>query len=92
MRCEKCSASCGDDFKTRNKYTGPEDNPGNSLKVILLQIFDLIDTFNLQKQEVRVLVNNLIDEHIIEHDLLDDPVTARKDEKKRESFKKKKKS
>ncbi len=65
MRCSKCSESCGIDHKTRTRYR-QEKNPGDALKVILLQSYDLVFLWNLQKSEVKALLNNLIDEHIEE--------------------------
>ncbi len=67
MKCSKCSNSCGDDFKTRTKYK-EETNVGDRLKVVLLQIYDFIDIDNLQKSEIKALLNNLVDEHIEETD------------------------
>ena len=71
MRCDKCSDSCGDDFKTRTKYK-EEKNCGDRLKVILLQVYDMSDTDNLQISEIKALLNNLIDQHIFEVDELEE--------------------
>jgi len=67
MRCSKCSDSCGDDLKTRSTYK-EEKNTGDRLKVILLQVYDMSDTDNLQIYEIKALIDSLIDEHIEEHD------------------------
>ncbi len=71
MRCSKCSASCGDDFKTKTKYR-QEKNPGDRLKVVLLQIYDFMDVDNFQKAEIKALLNILVDEHILETDELEE--------------------
>jgi len=66
-KCPICKAiSCGDDTHTINVYTGPERVIGDRMKVILLQVYDCIDYDNLQKYEIKALINALIDEHIIE--------------------------
>lgn len=67
-RCDKCSASCGDDYKTKTKYK-QESNVGDRLKVILLQIYDMSSIDNLQVSEIRSLIDNLIKEHLYEFDL-----------------------
>ena len=56
----------GDDLNTRTRYIGPEFNVGDGLKVILLQIYDMVELDNLQVAEIKALVNNLIDEHVDE--------------------------
>lgn len=70
-RCSKCSDSCGDDYKTKTKYK-EEKNTGDRLKVILLQVYDMSSVDNLQVYEIKALINSLIDEHIEEHDELND--------------------
>lgn len=77
MRCSKCSNSCGDDYKTKTKYK-EENNLGDRTKVILLQIFDMIDIDNLQKSEIKALLNNLVDEHVEEIDELEKPINKDK--------------
>jgi hypothetical protein len=77
MRCSKCSENCGDDLKTETKYR-EEKNFGNRTKVILLQIYDMVDIDNLQKSEIKALLNNLIDEHIEETDELQKPINKDK--------------
>jgi hypothetical protein len=77
MRCSKCSESCGDDFKTRTKYR-EEKNAGDCLKVILLQIYDLVFIHNLQVAEVIALILCLVKEHVVEEDEL----SVKKKEKK----------
>lgn len=67
MLCSKCSDSCGDDLKTRTKYR-QEKNAGDCLKVILLQIYDLVFIHNFQVVEVKALINCLIKEHIVEEE------------------------
>ena len=69
-RCSKCSDYCGDDYKTKTKYK-EEKNLGDRTKVILLQIFDMIEIDNLQKAEIKALMNVLIDEHMEEFDEFD---------------------
>lgn len=61
--------SCGDDLKTRTLYK-TEKNPGNALKLVLLVIYDLVFRWNLSKSEVKLLLCNLVDEHIEETDEL----------------------
>ena len=66
--CKKCkSASCGDDSHTNTKYK-LERNVGDRLKVVLLQVYDMVDEDNLQKAEIKSLLNTLVDEHIDEID------------------------
>lgn len=72
-KCPVCKgSSCGDDAHTVSKYTGPELSVGDRMKVILLQVYDLSEYDNLQKYEMKALINALIDEHILEHDPLND--------------------
>ena len=61
----------GNDHNTRSKYVGPEYNVGDSLKVILLQVYDMSEKDNLQVYEIKALINALIDEHIEELDELE---------------------
>ncbi len=61
----------GDDYNTVTKYKGPEYNVGDSFKVILLQIYDLVELDNLQKYEIKALLNALVDEHVFEIDELE---------------------
>ena len=70
-RCSKCSDSCGDDDKTLTKYA-QEKNVGDRQKVILKQVYDMVDVDNLQLAEIMALVTCLIKEHVIEHDELDE--------------------
>jgi hypothetical protein len=67
MRCSRCSDNCGNDFKTKTKYR-EERNAGDRQKVILLQVYDMVDIDNLQKAEIKALLNILVDEHILETD------------------------
>ena len=60
----------GDDLNTRTKYA-TEYNVGDSLKVILLQVYDMSEKDNLQVYEIKALINSLINEHIQEVDELD---------------------
>jgi hypothetical protein len=76
MRCSKCSDSCGDDFKTKTNYA-LERNLGDRLKVVLLQIYDMVDEDNLQVSDIKALIASLIDEHIEESDELN-PVSREK--------------
>lgn len=67
-KCPKCGkSSCGDDSHTKTKYK-KEVRCGDRLKVILLQVYDMISEDNLQKSEIKALINNLIDEHMEEDD------------------------
>lgn len=75
MLCENCNNSCGDDFKTKTKYK-PEDTPGDAIKVILLQVYDLVFKWNLSKSETKLILANLVDEHIEETDDLE-PKTSK---------------
>lgn len=64
--CKVCKVpSCGNDKHTNTKYK-LERNVGDRLKVILLQVYDMIDQDNLQKYEIISLLNALVEEHIIE--------------------------
>jgi len=66
-KCPVCKAdSCGDDRHTVTRYCGPEKASGDRMKVIMMQIFDLVTYDNLQVYEVKALVNALIDEHLEE--------------------------
>lgn len=66
-RCKTCrSTSCGVDTHTVTKYRGPESAIGDIMKVILLQLYDMIDIHNLQKHEVMGLIKASLDEHIHE--------------------------
>ena len=66
-KCPICKeTSCGEDAHTITKYVGPEIAVGDRMKVCLLQIYDMISYDNLQKSEIRALLNNLIDEHVEE--------------------------
>ena len=58
----------GNDLNTRTKYKGPEYNVGDSLKVVLLQVYDMQEHDNLQIYEIKALINSLIDEHLEEVD------------------------
>lgn len=66
-RCSKCGESCGDDYKTLTKYN-EEKNLGDRLKVILLQVYDMAFIDNLQKYEIKAMLDALIEEHIEEND------------------------
>jgi hypothetical protein len=67
-KCPICkSESCGDDYHTRTEYA-TEVAAGDRMKVILLQLNDLIDIDNLQIYELKALVMALIDEHFHEED------------------------
>jgi len=68
-KCPVCKASsCGDDYHTKTKYTGPEVALGDRMKVILREIYDAVEIDGLQIYEVKALINALIDEHIVESD------------------------
>jgi len=67
-KCPVCKEhSCGDDSHTRTKYK-MEKSAGDRMKVVLLQLNDLIDVDNLQIYELKALVTALIDEHFQEID------------------------
>lgn len=67
--CPVCKEhSCGIDEHTRTKYQ-TEKSAGDRMKVILLQLNDLIDIDNLQIYELKALVNSLIDEHFTEEEV-----------------------
>ena len=58
----------GDDYNTRSRYKGPEYNVGDSLKVILREVYDMHSLDNLQIYEIKALINALVDEHLEEVD------------------------
>jgi hypothetical protein len=66
-RCSKCSDACGDDYKTLTKYA-EEKNIGDRMKVILLQLNDIVEVDNLQISEMTALVMDLIKQHYDEED------------------------
>jgi hypothetical protein len=61
--------SCGDDYNTRTTYVS-EANVGDTTKILLLCVYDMVEKFNMQKSEVKALFNNVVDEHITEVDEL----------------------
>ena len=61
----------GDDYNTCTKYA-TEYCVGDALKVILLQIYDMVEYENLQVAEIKALINCLVDEHIFEVDEAED--------------------
>lgn len=63
--------SCGDDYNTRTTYV-TEANVGDTAKVLLLCIYDLSEKFNLQKSEITALFQDLLNQHIIEIDELEE--------------------
>lgn len=68
-KCPVCGASsCGDDYHTITGYIAPERALGDRMKVCLLQIYDCLTYDNLQKAEIKALLINLVDEHIVEKD------------------------
>lgn len=68
-RCPKCKApSCGDDHHTVTRYVGPEKAVGDRMKVVMLQVFDMVDYDNMQAYEIKALINALVDEHVIEEE------------------------
>jgi len=68
-KCHICKQeSCGNDFHTRSTYA-LERNVGDRLKNILLNVYDMSSYDNLQINEIKALINNLIDEHLFEVDL-----------------------
>lgn len=68
-RCPVCKEdSCGRDNHTKTKYTGPEVAIGDRLKVILREVYDMVDYDNLQAYEIKALLIGLVDEHVEETD------------------------
>ena len=66
-KCPVCKqVSCGDDYHTVTQYAGPEKRAGDRLKVVLLQIFDMLEIDNLQISDIKSLLNTLVEEHIEE--------------------------
>jgi hypothetical protein len=68
-RAPKNYISDGDDNNVRTKYRGPEYTPGDAMKIILTQIYDLMFIDGFQKHEVLGLIRATIDEHVEETDL-----------------------
>ena len=67
-KCPVCKATnCGDDYHTLTSYRR-EKRIGDRLKVILLQVNDMVDIDNLQVYEIKALIGALIDEHVSEQD------------------------
>ena len=65
-KCPVCSSkNCGDDFHTKTRYK-KEARCGDRLKVILLQVYDMVTEDNLQVYEIKNLINSLIDHHVEE--------------------------
>lgn len=68
-KCPVCKEdSCGVDAHVISTYVGPEKVVGDRMKVILTQIYDMVTYDNLQKHEIKALLNATIDEHILEVD------------------------
>lgn len=61
--------SDGNDYSTRTTFVS-EANVGDTAKVLLLCIYDLVEKFNMQKAEVTSLFKATLDEHITEVDEL----------------------
>lgn len=57
----------GDDYKTKTIHV-TENNVGDRTKNILKNVFDMIDFDNLQKSEIKAILDNLVDEHVEEID------------------------
>jgi hypothetical protein len=56
-KCPKCDkSSCGDDSHTMTEYLAPELRAGDCLKVILLQVYDLMEIHNFQVYEIKALM------------------------------------
>lgn len=69
-KCPVCKdSSCGDDDHTVTLYKGPERSPGDRMKVVMKQVFDLVEYDNLQVYEIKALLCALVEEHIKEEDL-----------------------
>ena len=66
-KCPVCKASsCGDDDHTITLYKGPEKASGDRMKVMMKQVFDLLEIDNFQPYEIKALFNALVDEHVSE--------------------------
>lgn len=64
--CHICKeTSCGLDSHTRTKYA-KERNIGDRQKVILLQVYDMIEIDNLQIHEILGLLTALVNHHVEE--------------------------
>lgn len=69
-KCPVCKqVSCGDDYHTVTQYAGPEKRSGDRLKVVLLQIFDMLEIDNFQKADIKALLEQLIEEHVEEAEI-----------------------
>lgn len=69
-KCPTCKEhSCGNDDHVTTKYLGPERNVGDRMKVILTQLYDMVERDNLQHHEILGLVKATLVEHIPEIDL-----------------------
>lgn len=66
----------GDDLNTRTKYK-TEYTLNDSLKVILLQLYDINKFEGLQLAELKALVNCLVDQHFIEVDEIEEKPYAK---------------
>jgi hypothetical protein len=59
----------GDDLNTKTLFVS-EENPGDTSKIMLLCIYDLVEKFNFQKAEIKAIFNSLLDEHIDEYETM----------------------
>jgi hypothetical protein len=66
------NSSCGDDYKTKTKYKGPEKTPAASLSVCQSQIKDMLLIDWLDSETIYNLIKELVEEHIIEIDELEE--------------------
>jgi hypothetical protein len=64
-------SSCGDDYKTKTKYKGPEKTLGSALLVAETQIKDMFLIDGLDAQTIFNVIKDLVEAHIVEIDELD---------------------
>lgn len=62
----------GDDYDTNTPYLGPEYCVGDGLKVILLQIYDMVELDGMQVYEIMALLDALVKTHVVEYDELEE--------------------
>lgn len=63
-------SSCGDDYKTRSKYKGPEKTLAACIEVCRHQIRDMINLDKLNAKTTFNLIKALVEYHIKEYDEL----------------------
>jgi hypothetical protein len=65
------NSSCGDDYKTRTKYKGPEKTLGGVLTACEYQVKDMFLIDHLDSETAFFLIKDLTECHIIEVDELE---------------------